>query len=198
MDVFYSDTETTELYAALHLDAFQSPMILEGIERARLDIPKLDDIVSGVARDAQTLNDATIERIEHGDYSSAIAACDDLIARFGASEATELQVQVIRALINKGVVHDRGRDHLAAIDSFRIAVERFRTSDVTALQNRVAVAMLNTGVAQAQRGDLAAGIAAYEELIQRFRTNSDPELQTYTWPVPWSSKGHLAGPTRRP
>ena len=192
MDVFYSDTETTELYAALHLDALQSPMILEGIERVRLDIPQLDDIVSGIARDAKMLNDATIERIEHGDHSSAIAACDDLIARFGASEATELQVQVIRALINKGVVHDRGRDHLAAIDSFRIAVERFRTSDVTALQRRVAVAMLNTGVAQAQRGDLAAGIAAYEELIQRFRTNSDPELQTHVASA-MVSKGHLQG-----
>ena len=41
MDVFYSDTETTELYAGLQLDASQSPIVLEGIERARPDIPKL-------------------------------------------------------------------------------------------------------------------------------------------------------------
>ena len=192
MDVFYSDNEITELYAGLHLDASQSPMILEGIERVRPDIPKLDEIVSGVARDAQTLNDGTIEKIEHGDYSAAIAACDDLIARFGASEATELQVQVIRALINKGVAHDRGRDHLAAIDSYRSAVERFRTSDAPALQRRVAVAMLNMGVAQTGRGDHAAAIAAYDELIQRFRTNGDSELQTHTARA-LVDKGHLHG-----
>ena len=192
MDVFYSDTETTELYAALHLDASQSPMILEGIERVRPEIPKLDDIVSGVARDAQTLNDAAVERAEHGDYSAAIAACDDLIARFGASEATELQVQVIRALINKGVAYDRVRDHLAAIDSYRSAVERVRTSDAPALQRRVAVAMLNMGVAQTRRGDHAAAIAAYDELIQRFRTNGDSELQTHTARA-LINKGHLQG-----
>ena len=192
MDVFYRDNETTELYAALHLDALQSPMILEGIERVRLDIPQLDDIVSGIARDAKMLNDATIERIEHGDHSSAIAACDDLIARFGASEATELQVQVIRALINKGVVHDRVRDHLAAIDSFRRAVERFRTNDEPALQRRVADALLNLGVAQKRRGDHTAAIAAYDELIQRFRTNDDTELQTHTARA-LVNKGYLHG-----
>ena len=192
MDVFYSDNEIAEFYAGLRLDALQSPMILEGIERMLLDIPKLDEIVSGVARDAQTLNDGTIEKIEHGDYSAAIAACDDLIARFGASEATELQVQVIRALINKGVAYDRGREHRAAIDSFRSAVERFRTSDAPALQRRVAVALLNMGVTQTRRGDHAAAIAAYDELIQRFRTNGDSELQTYTARA-LVHKGHSQG-----
>ena len=192
MDVFYSDTETTELYAALHLDALQSPMILEGIERVRLDIPQIDDIVSGIARDAKMLNDATIEKIEHGDYSAAIAACDDLIARFGASESTELQVQVIRAMINKGVTHDRWGDHLAAIDCYRSAVERFRTSDAPALQRRVAVALLNIGVAQKRSGDHAAAIAAYDELIQRFRTNGDTELQTHTAHA-LVEKGYLQG-----
>ena len=192
MDLFYRDTEITEWYDALHLDAYESPMILEGIERMRLDMPKLDDIVSDVARDAQTVNDASVERAEHGDYSAVIAACDDLIARFGRTETTELQVQVIRALINKGVAYDRGKDHLAAIASFRNAVDRFRTSDMPALQRRVAVAMLNTGVAQTQRGDLAAAIAAYDELIQRFRANSDPKLQARVASA-MVSKGHLQG-----
>lgn len=192
MDVFYRDNETTELYAALHLDALQSPMILEGIERVRLDIPQLDDIVSGIARDAQALNDATIERIEHGDYSSAIAACDDLIARFGASEATELQVQVIRALINKGVAFDRIGEHPAAIDSFRTAVERFRTNDAPELQHRIAVALLNMGVVQTRSGDHSAAIEAYDELIQRFQTNPDAELQTLTARA-LVDKGHLQG-----
>ncbi len=192
MDLYYSDTEITEWYDALHLDAYESPMILEGIERVRPDIQKLDDIVSRVARDAQTLNDATIERVEHGDYSAGIASCDDLIARFGASETTELQVQVIRALINKGVAYNRGKDHLAAIDSFRNAVERFRTTDVPALQRRVAVAMLNTGVAQTHRGDLAAAIAAYDDLIQRFQRSDDSELQAHVASA-MVSKGDLKG-----
>ena len=190
MDVFYSDTEAADLYAALQLEASQFPMVLEGIERARPDIPRLDDIVTGVASDAQTLNDATIERIERGDYSVAIAACDDLIARFGASEATELQVQVIRALINKGVAHDRGRDHLAAIDSYRSAVERFRTSAAPTLQRRVAVAMLNTGAAQTQRGDHASAIEAYDELIQRLGTSGDSESLTLAARA-LVNKGHL-------
>ena len=177
MDVFYSDNETTELYAGLHLDASQSPMILEGIERVRPDIPKLDEIVSGVARDAQTLNDRTIERIEHRDYSAAIAACDDLIARFGASEATELQVQVIRALINKGVALARHGQHRGAIAACDTVITRYGASDAPELERRVARALLNKGVEQAELGEYSAALATFDTVADRYAGRDEPELQ---------------------
>ena len=190
MDVFYSDTETTERYATLHLDAAQSPMILEGIERVAPEMPELTEVISDIARDAKTLNDAAVESIERGDHAKALAVCDEVISRFGASETTELQVQLSRALINKGVAHDRGRDQHAAIDSYRRAVERFRTSDAPALQRRVAVAMLSLGAAQARRGAPTLAIEAYDDLIQRFGTNGDSEIQTSTARA-LVNKGHL-------
>ena len=192
MDVFYSDAQTAELFATLKLDAWQSSMILEGIERVRPEIPELDEVISDLARDAKTLNDAAVESIKRDDHAAAMAACDDMISRFGGSEAIELQVQVIRAVINKGVAHDRGGDHLLAIDSYRNAVERFRASDAPGLQRRVAVALLNIGVAQTRRGDHAAAIAAYDELIQRFGTNGDSKLQTHTARA-LVNKGHSQG-----
>ena len=186
MDVFYSDNEIAEFYAGLHLDALQSPMILEGIERMLLDIPKLDGIVSGVARDAQTLNGGTIEKIEHGDYSAAIAACDDLIARFGASEATELQVQVIRALINKGVAgalynkgvalarHGQHRGAIAACDT---VITRYGASDAPELERQVARALLNKGVEQAELGEYSAALATFDTVADRYAERDEPEFQ---------------------
>ena len=177
MDVFYSDNEIAEFFAGLQLDASQSPMILEGIERMLLDIPKLDEIVSGVARDAQTLNDGTIEKIQHGYFSAAIAACDDLIARFGASEATELQVQVIRALINEGVALARHGQHRGAIAACDTVITRYGASDAPELERRVARALLNKGVEQAELGEYSAALATFDTVADRYAGRDEPELQ---------------------
>ena len=177
MDVFYSDTETTELYAALQLDASQSPMVLEGIERAKPDIPKLDEIVTSVARDARMLNDRTIERIEHGDHSAAIAACNDVISRFGESNSTELQVEVAGALYNTGVALARSGQHRAAIAACDTLVTRYGESDAPELERRVARALLNKGVEQSELGECSAALATFDTVADRYAERDEPELQ---------------------
>ena len=177
MAAFYSDSETAELFATLKLDAWQSFIILEGIDRVRPEIPKVPEMISDLAHDATTLNDAGVEGIQRGEFSAAIAACDDLIARFGASDATELQVQVIRALINKGHLHGRLGHHALEIEAYRTVVERYGPSDAPELQVEVAGAQYNRGVALARSGHHRAAIAACDEVIDRYAASDAPELE---------------------
>ena len=112
-----------------------------------------------------------------GDADAAIAACDDVIERFGRSDAPALQAQVAMALLNKGVAQEERGDADAAIAACDDVVERFGRSDALELQAPVAVALVGKGVAQEERGDADAAIAAYDDVVERFGRSDALELQ---------------------
>ena len=106
-----------------------------------------------------------------------MAAYDDLIARFGASDTLELQVQVAKALLFKGITHgqrDESEVELAAYDDL---IARFGASDTPELQVRVAKALLFKGITHGQRDESQAELVAYDNLIARFGANDTLELQ---------------------
>ncbi len=179
MAVLYREPEIVEIFDTLKLEALQSPAILAGIERARIEAPQLREFAAECAHTAQRSIDTAIKRIEHADYDAAIAACDDVITRFGASEVVELQVQVLKALINKGVAHGRRGDRLLEIRSYRHGIERFQGSDSLELQHRVASALFNTAVAQTRIGDHVSAATTYDGMVRRFGTSSDLPLRVY-------------------
>ena len=91
-----------------------------------------------------------LKGIRHGrrDESEAeLAAYDDLVARFGASDTPELQVQVAMALALTRASRTTGatspRRQLAAYDDL---VARFGASDTPELQVQVAKALVNKGI----------------------------------------------------
>jgi tetratricopeptide (TPR) repeat protein len=106
----------------------------------------------------------------------AIAIYDELIRRFGDSNAPALLERVVMALFNKGVDLGALERHDDAIATYDELIRRFGDSDTPALQEKVAMALLNKGVrfGTLERHDDA--IATYDELIRRFGDSDAPAL----------------------
>ena len=180
MAEFYSDSEMVDLFDTLKLEALQSPTILAGIERAQSDVPRLSEFTDGLARAAQNMVNTAIERIERADYEAAITACDEVIARFGASEIAELQVIVMHAFTHKGLAQGRRGNPRLEIETNREALARFFASAVPTLQHQIAISLFNTGAAHIRLEDHCGAIATYDELVRRFRTSDDRRLRVRT------------------
>ena len=111
---------------------------------------------------------------ELGEFTAAIAACDEAIARFGDSDALDLQVPVAWALSIKAATQGQLGELAAAIAAYDELIARFGDSDAP---DPVAWALSNKAATQGQLGEFAAAIAAYDELIERFGDNDAPNLQ---------------------
>ena len=114
-----------------------------------------------------------------GDFKTAIAACDEILDRFGDSDESEIQSWIAAALIYKGDVRRELGDCEGAIATFNEVVERFGNINSPEIQDRVAVALVYKGDAREKLGDFGAAIAAYKEVVERFSDNSAPELQRW-------------------
>ena len=113
-----------------------------------------------------------------GEHAAAIAAYDEVIERFGGSDAPDLQELVALAMVSKGDGRVELGEHAAAIAAYDEVIERFGGSDIPDLQVPVAWALIDKGDTQRQRGEYAAAIAAYNEVIERFGGSDAPDLQT--------------------
>ena len=114
-----------------------------------------------------------------GDFKTAIAACDEILDRFGDSDESEIQSWIAAALIYKGDVRRELGDSEGAIAAYNEVVERFGNINSPEIQERVAVALVFKGIAREKLGDFGAAIAAYKEVVERFSDNSAPELQRW-------------------
>ena len=75
--------------------------------------------------------------VTHGqrdEPEAALAAYDDLIARFGASDVPDIQVQVAMALLNKGLTHGQRDEPEAVLTAYDDLVARFGASDAPDIQ----------------------------------------------------------------
>ena len=100
-----------------------------------------------------------------------------MILRFEESGDPLLQVEVTRALVNKGLTYDRLGDSQAAVAAYDTVILRFEESGDPLLQVEVARTLINKGVTYNGLGDLQAAVAAYDTVIQRFEESGDPLLQ---------------------
>ena len=130
--------------------------------------------------------DSAVARILHakglaleklGESETAIAAWDEVVERFGAGSAPEIQFPVAMSLANKGYALDQLEETEQAIATFDEVVERFGDSDIPDLQLPLAMALLCKGTAQGRLGEDQAEIATYEEVIELFGDSDVPELQ---------------------
>ena len=111
-----------------------------------------------------------------GDSEAAIATLDEVIERFGASEAPEIQVLMAVTLFCKGVIRGDG-DFEAAIATFDEVIERFGASEAPEIQVVVARALSHKGATRGELGEFEAAIATFDELIERFGASEAPEIQ---------------------
>ena len=117
MTVFYHGDELAEMAGTWRQEAVQSPAIREGLERALADrdAPELQVEV------AQALLNKGVAHGQRDESDAALAAYDDLVARYGASAAPELQLQVAKAQLCKGELQieiGRAEEALHTSDEF--------------------------------------------------------------------------------
>ena len=137
---------------------------------------------------ASALVDKGLAQMQHGDAEAAIAACDEVVDRFGADETPELRSQVAWALVSKGFAQGQLGNAEAAVKTCDEVVDRFGTDETPELQLHIAQALVNKGFAQGQLGDAEAAVKTYDEVVDRFGTDETPELRSQ---VAWAmaSKG---------
>lgn len=107
----------------------------------------------------------------------AIAAYDEVLARFGDKDSPALQEGVAMALFNKGVrlgMLDRPEEAIVAYDD---VVARFGDKDSHALQERVAKALVNKGIDLGTLNRSEEAIVAYDEVVSRFSDKDSSALQ---------------------
>lgn len=213
MGVFYGDAEMAELSDELNAEAARSPAIREGIRRAMEEFPlgsglsgqgwlALQHTSSGVGaiRDgrgelssAERETEGIVETakqllklVEQGrlhESEAAIAACDEVIKRFGRSESLPLRTEVAKALYNKGVVQAWTGASEAAIATHDEVIERFGDSNADEIRVTVpephalvAAMLLVKGAAQGELGQPEASIATCNELVRRFGDSEVPQV----------------------
>ena len=92
-------------------------------------------------------------------------------------DAPELQVEVAKALLNKGITHGQRDESKAELAAYDDLVARYGGSDAPELQVRVAKALLFKGITHGQRDESEAELAAYDDLVGRYGGSDTPELQ---------------------
>ena len=192
MAVFYNGDILAEVSGKLRLEARESLTIYEGIRRAIVEAPQLagalglkefigpDDEVEPLRTSisaAYALVNRGITQGDLGQSETAIATCDEVIERFGGSDAPELQEQVARALVNKGVRQGDLGQFEAVIATCDAVIERFGVIDAPEFQEHVARALVNKGITQGDLGQFELEIATYDEVIERFGGSVAPEFQ---------------------
>ena len=127
----------------------------------------------------------------------ALAAYDEVVRRFGESEAPALREWVATALARKGVALgalDRPAEALIAYDE---VVRRFGESEAPALRERVATALARKGVALGALDRPAEALAAYDEVVRRFGESEAPVLRGWV-ATALARKGVALGALDRP
>ncbi len=112
-----------------------------------------------------------------GDFKTAIAACDEILDRFGDSDESEIQSWIAAALIYKGDVRRELGDCEGAIATYDELVVRFGDSNVPEVQQCVVMTLVHKGNALEELGDFEAAIITYEEVVRRFANNNAPDIQ---------------------
>ena len=113
---------------------------------------------------------------EQNRAEDALAALEELVNRFGESEAPALLEPVARALVNKGMTLgglDRPEEALSAYDE---VVSRFGESETLALLEKVAAALVNKGTTLGRLDRPREALKAWDEIVNRFGESETPAL----------------------
>ncbi len=141
-----------------------------GLSAGRMD-QSLDDLA------ANALFNKGVTLGALGRSEDAIAAYDDLLARFGAATELPLREQVGKALVNKGVrlaALGRSEDAIAAYDDL---LARFGAATELPLREQVGKALVNKGATLGALGRSEDAIAAYDDLLARFGAATELPLR---------------------
>lgn len=205
MSVFYTKQELVTMADTFRMEAAGFPIIKEGLDRARAEIPHFgylyDHAVSSVAEPEpstmgfsksslsglpqrqQLLFRISPKMIEgnilylRGDYDAAIPVYASIIEEFGRIKIPDVEILVAMASVSIGHICDRKGDYDAAIASYDEMIERFGNSTDSRVQTCVAATMLNKSKSENSLGDSNTAIATTEAIVSRFENSRDPRVR---------------------
>ena len=170
-----SAPKTQSLHELAFAQLMELPALADRAEAADVTHPNEDEREQVAA--ANTLFQKGVALGEIGRTEEALAAYDEILRRFGESDAPALREQVAMALLNKGgtlASLDRPEEELAAYDE---VLRRFGESDAPALREQVAMALFNKGVWFGTFDQTQEALAAYDEILRRFGKSDAPVLR---------------------
>ena len=124
--------------------------------------------------------------LAHGgldEFAAAVTSYDEVIARFGDSDAPALQEQVAWALFGKGNVQRQLGELEAALSAYDEAVARLGDSDVPDHQAPVAWTLFKKGIRQINMGRAKEALHTCEEIERRLGALTGNEKIEFTWRV---------------
>lgn len=156
-------------------DSAQSE-VRESIEIGFADNKLAPDVPDAEASKARTLLVRIREHLTGSQYEMAVAACDELVGRFGTSSQLGLKKAVATALSTKAfALHEMGRAE-EQVSIFDEVVTRFGHVPEPPLREYVAKALVNKGTVLRQLDRGQEAIAAYDQVVVRFSDAAELSL----------------------
>ena len=198
------DGETLSLYRT----AFQQLVRLPSLEAHRHDLISLapatfadlisdTSVMSAPISLAEQLVQKGLTLAEEGRFQEAVDAWDEVLHRFGASDAKGDLGQACLALLHKGMALDRLQRPHDALAAYEEALERFDVSEMGSFPQEVAIALCAKGVLLAGLNRLEEALAICDEVLERFGT-ADPAALPETLALSYLGKGLFCRMLNRP
>ena len=116
---------------------------------------------------------------ELGEFSAAIATCDDLLRRFGSWQHPPFDAVIAETLATRGCAKAHLGDDPGAIRDYEEVAHRFDGSERLEVQEQVVSAIMSKGIACRRIDDLEAEIASYDAVIERFDSSDSRDLREH-------------------
>ena len=205
MAVFYTKHELVTMADTFRMEAAAFPIIKEGLERAKAEIPHFgylyDQAVStvaepkastvgfqkppqsGLSQRQQLIFSLSPKLIEGnllyhlGEFDDAIPVFASIVEEFGSVKIPDVELLVAIASLSIGHIYDRKGDYDAAIASYDDMIERFGNSPDPRVRIYVAATMLNRSKSESSLGDPITAVATIETVVSRFEDDRDPRIR---------------------
>ena len=147
------------------------------------ELSRMRDQLWSEARDSAVVH-AGIARAQQKDAEAALVAYDEVIRHCGQSEASETNVWIATALLNRGSTQGGLGDFEGEIASYQELIDRYGSSDTPETRMQVAIALTCKGARLAQLGRTEEALHVCEELEGRIGTLAENERIWSQWQVP--------------
>ena len=183
----YGERDVPELLEFVARALVRKGDVLSGVARIKGEGEGDESIVVGEAvrrflgSDARTLHDGFRSALVDSETvlnwaPEALATYDEVVRRFGESNATPILESVVKALVGKEitlVALGRYEDALAVSDE---AVRRFAGSDETTILESVTKALTIKGISLVALSRNEGALAAFDEVVARFGDSDETTI----------------------
>ncbi len=128
---------------------------------------------------APTLSARAAAQLELGDFSSAVATCDDIVRRFGAWPQRPFSAVIADTLVTRGCSKAHLDDDRGAIRDYDEVEDRFDGSEIPEIQASLVAALMSKALACRRLGDTEEEIRSYDAVIERFHHSDALDFQQH-------------------